>query len=87
MERMARGFESKQVESQQADREAAQKPSGARVTPAEAARTARRRTLEMARARAVQDLETAQVPAHRSMLEAAIASLDAQIAELAGKPQ
>jgi hypothetical protein len=82
---MARGFESKSVESQQADRDAPQRPAGARLTPDEAARGARRRTLEMARARAAQDLQAAQVPAHRSMLEAAIASLDAQIAELAAK--
>lgn len=79
---MARGFESKSVESQQADREAAQKPAGSRLSPADAAQVARRRTLEMARARAVQDLQAAQVPAHRSMLETAIAALDAQIADL-----
>ena len=84
---MARGFESKSVESQQADREAARKPAGARLSPEEAARAARRRTLEMARARAAQDLQTASVPAHRSMLEAAIASLDAQIADLKSKSQ
>ena len=84
---MARGFESKSVESQQADREAAQKPPGTRLSPEEVARAARRRTLEMARARAVQDLATARAPAHRSMLETAIAALDAQIAELRSKSQ
>jgi hypothetical protein len=41
----------------------------------------------MARARARQDLAEAHVRAHRTMLEAAIAALDAQIAELSSKPQ
>jgi hypothetical protein len=76
---MARGWESKSVEAQQADRES-EGPVPAPVSPAEAARIAKRRTLEMARVRAVADLAVARMPAHRAMLEAAIAALDAQLA-------
>jgi hypothetical protein len=76
---MARGWESKSVEAQQADFER-EGPVQAPVSPAEAARLARRRTLEMARVRAVQDLGLARVPAHRAMLEAAISAIDAQLA-------
>jgi len=75
---MARGFESKMVEFQQeeAARKAVKKDS---VTPEERARAERRRSLELARVRVVADLERATVPAHRRMLEQAIAALDEQL--------
>jgi hypothetical protein len=77
---MARGFESKMVEFQQeeAARKRASSKAGA-LTPEEQAADARRRGLELARARAVADLERATVPAHRRMLEQAIAALDEQM--------
>jgi hypothetical protein len=75
---MARGFESKFVESQQADREASTR-SAAAPSGEDAARLARRRTLELARTRALGDLATACRPGHRAMLEAAIEALEAQI--------
>ena len=40
---------------------------------------ARRRTLELTRARAQADLAAARSPAHRAMLEAAIKALDEQL--------
>jgi len=43
---------------------------------------ARRKTLELARARARADLEAAQAPAHRQMLEQAIRALDDQLSRL-----
>ena len=52
---MARGFESKNVESQQEERARA-KEVGPELSAAEAARVARRRTLELTRARAQADL-------------------------------
>lgn len=75
---MARGFESKSVEFQQeeAARTRQLKPA---LTGDERARRDRRQSLELARARAVADLETATVPAHRRMLEAAISTLDEQL--------
>ena len=78
---VARGWESKSVEAQQADHEAPRSASRA-LTPDEAARIARRRTLEMARALAVRDLSVAHVPAHRAMLEASIEAIDKQLATL-----
>ena len=75
---MARGFESKMVEFQQ--EEAARAKSGAKPLSAEEqARQARRAGLELARSRAVADLERATAPAHRKMLEQAIAALDDQL--------
>jgi len=76
---MARGWESKAVEDQQQDAErATTAPTGA-VDPVEAARRARRATLQLARTRALADLQHACASAHRAMLEAAIRDLDEQI--------
>ena len=77
---MARGFESKMVEFQQeeAARTRAQRGT-APLTPEQQAATAKRHGLELARARAAADLERATVPAHRRMLEQAIAALDEQL--------
>jgi hypothetical protein len=78
---MARGWESKSVEAQQ---EAAAVPqsTGPASSPAEAAARAERATLTLARTRAGADLERASAPAHRTMLEHAIAELDRRIAAL-----
>ena len=75
---MARGWESKAVEDQQQDAKAAVKPAVA-VDPAEAARRSERATLQLARTRALSDLQHACAPAHRAMLEAAIRDLDEKI--------
>lgn len=75
---MARGWESKNIESQQ-DERAREQQSGPQLSADEAARVARRRTLELTRARAQADLKAARSPAHRAMLEAAIKALDEQI--------
>lgn len=79
---MARGFESKQVESQQ-EEAARPKVPGQRLSPDEAERIDRRRTLELSRARLKADLERATVPAHRKMLEQALAAIDEQLLEMA----
>ena len=78
---MARGWESKSVEAQQ---DAAQRPrqQGAVVTREEAARKAERTTLMLARTRALTDLQMACAPAHRAMLEQAVADLDRRLAAL-----
>jgi hypothetical protein len=76
---MARGFESKDVEYQQA--EAGRDRSVKRtLTPAEREETARRRSLELALSRSRNDLTKASSPAHRRMLEQAIAELERQLA-------
>lgn len=82
---MARGWESKAVEAQQA--EASQrKLTGPPVSREDAARRAQVGTLTLARIRAQADLLTATAPAHRTMLERAIADLDRQIAALSYRP-
>jgi hypothetical protein len=78
---VARGFESKNVEAQQ-EAAADRRVSGPALDPAEAARRADRATLLLARARAEADLRGASAPAHRTMLEQAIADLDRRIATL-----
>jgi hypothetical protein len=76
---MARGFESKDIEYQQAEAE-----RGAAVkeekTPAEREVDSRRRTIQLSLARARADLEAARTDAHRRMLAAAIATLEQQLA-------
>jgi len=74
---MARGFESKQVESQQADREARGADRQAEILDPAAA--AARRILELSLMRAQDDLKKARNAAHRAMLEQAIAALTAQL--------
>ena len=75
---MARGWESKNVEAQQAERDQLKSGQGPE-TVEEAERHARRRTLELSRARALSDLAAARTPAHRAMLEAAVRALDEQL--------
>jgi hypothetical protein len=77
---MARGWESKSVESQQEAAAAKQSPA-ARFDPQEAQRRAERATLMLARTRALADLQHACAPAHRAMLEQAIADLDRRLAD------
>jgi hypothetical protein len=74
---MARGFESKQVESQQADRESRGRDQQPEIGDPVAA--AARRTLELSLARAQDDLTRARNQAHRAMLEQAVAALTAQL--------
>jgi len=69
---MARGFDSKAVESQQDDLRAARERRGPAATPPDPAR----RAMELARARVAADLAQARQTAHRQMLEAALADLD-----------
>jgi hypothetical protein len=76
---MARGFESKDVEYQQAEAERGASPREA-MTPQERDTQSRRRTTQLALARARADLEAARTDAHKRMLAAAIATLEQQLA-------
>ena len=78
---MARGFESKMVEFQQ-EEAARQRTAAPTLTDAEKARRTQRQGLELARARAAADLARATAPAHRKMLEQALAALDEQLRNL-----
>src|SRR5580658_8102988 len=76
---MARGWESKSVEAQQAD--AAEKPGPQRVamTPPEAARERELESLRLSQQNILQQLEHAHDPRHRRMLEDALAELQHQM--------
>lgn len=83
---MARGWESKAVESQQ-DSAREERRTGPPVAVTDAVRRGERASLALAKSRAEKDLERASVPAHRSMLEQAIAELDRRIAALSDAPR
>jgi hypothetical protein len=76
--KVARGFESKDVEFQQAEAMRSPMPRRA-LTPEEREALAKRRTIELALARARADLAVARNQAHRDMLADAIASLERQL--------
>lgn len=76
---MARGWESKSVESQQAD--AGEKPEKSRkpVSTEEAQRFRELETLRLSRQRVLQQLETSQNPRHRTLLQHALAELEKKL--------
>ena len=78
---MARGFESKDVEFQQAEAEREKRPRRA-LTPEEREALTQRRTLELALTRARADRDAARTAAHRRMLDAAVQALEDQIQRL-----
>jgi hypothetical protein len=75
---MARGFESKDVEFQQAEADRL-KTARRALTPDERDASDRRRAIELSLARARAELATARTAAHREMLNTAIASLEKQL--------
>lgn len=75
---MARGFESKDVEFQQAEAERA-KTVGRALTPAEREARTKRRTLELALVKARADREAARSDTLRRMLDQAITSLETEL--------
>jgi len=79
---MARGWESKDVESQVADRKTVAEPAKGQKSPEEIRKEQERRGLSLSRTRILNDLELATHPNHRKSLEAALAHLDKKIAEL-----
>ena len=74
---MARGWESKDIESQQELREEARKPER-EMTAGEQ----ELQSLQLTRTRVAADLVRATHPRHRRQVEEALAHLDAQIARL-----
>ena len=77
---MARGWESKSVESQQT--ESATGPGKKRLTAEEIERQRKRESLELSRRRVVRDLENARTDVHRAALENALAFLDEELGRL-----
>ena len=79
---MARGFDSKSVEEQQAAYASKADGDGkVSLTPEEAARHRQRELLILSRKQVTAQLETATAERHRQMLEQALADLDRRIAE------
>jgi hypothetical protein len=80
---LARGWESKSVESQQEEsfREAEQ-GDPRELSPAERARRERLASLELSRTRTLEQLERATGAAHRTMLKRTLLALERDIAEL-----
>ena len=76
---MARGFESKDVEFQQAEAER-RSPAGRALSAAERDEAVRRRSLELALLQSRSNLTKATSVTHRQMLEQAIAELERQLA-------
>jgi hypothetical protein len=79
---MARGWESKSVESQREDAVPLELPRGAQMTPEELALRKKRDALSLSRTRVVQDLSTSSNPRYRAYLQEALAHLDAELARL-----
>lgn len=77
--RMARGFESKDVEFQQAEAERT-RVLRSPLTAADRQAADRRRTLELSLTRMQADLHTATASAHRRTIEHAISALSAALA-------
>jgi hypothetical protein len=76
---MARGWESKSVESQQSEPE--QNRGKRRLTAEEQSREAKRASLELSRTRVLRELESARSDVHRTALENALRHLDEELAK------
>jgi hypothetical protein len=80
---MARGWESKSVEDQQAEAEARRDaPKTRPLNEKERERASKRMTLGLARAHVLQELQTACHPNHRATLEQSLAFIDRELAGL-----
>jgi len=77
---MARGWESKSVEQQQAEMSEGRKTVRAPISPEQQQRNRKREGLLLSRRRLTQQLQAASNRHHRQMLEQAIAELDHQLA-------
>ncbi|MFL6245732.1 MAG: hypothetical protein ACJ74H_06885 [Thermoanaerobaculia bacterium] len=78
---MARGWESKSVESQQSEPDPAENKR--RLTAEQLERSRKRESLELSRARVTRELETASTEVHRAALQNALQYLNEEIAKLA----
>jgi hypothetical protein len=82
---MARGFESKDVEYQQAERER-QRDRQADSASVPRGADDRRVAIELSLTRMRADLGKARAEAHRQMVERAIETLEAELASLSDRP-
>lgn len=81
---MARGWESKSVESQIEDRSESRDARGRSGTSAELERRAKRESLEASRRRIERELESSHSDVHRAALRNALSHLDSEMRKLGG---
>ena len=79
---MARGWESKSVEEQQAQATSGVSGEKLRLTAPQAAAKRQRDSLLLSQKRVRQQLEVAQNPNHRKVLEDALSALEAELARM-----
>ena len=79
---MARGWESKDVESQVEQTQAQQKTHPGARSAEQICREQQRKDLQLSRTRIMNDLASATHPNHRKSLEAALAHLEKKLSEL-----
>ena len=79
---MARGWESKSVEAQQAEATDSDRAPKARLTPEQATRQRELEGVRLSRKRVLDQLNAASGPRHRQMLQDALAELDRRIQAL-----
>jgi hypothetical protein len=79
---VARGWESKSVEDQQSQAISSPGPANPPLTPVQIASQRQRQGLLLSRQHVLHQLETAQNPRHREILQKALADLDKQLAQL-----
>jgi hypothetical protein len=78
-DQVARGWESKSVEAQQAEAGEKSGQSGRKMSAEEAAVFREKENLRLARQRVLQQLEASQNPRHRTLLLDALAHLDEKL--------
>jgi hypothetical protein len=78
---VARGWESKSVESQQDDARSAAEPKR-RLSLQQRNLESRKQALQLARSRTLQQIHSAENPRYRSILEQALRELDEQLRKL-----
>jgi hypothetical protein len=76
---MARGWESKSVEAQQAEASEKQAKPRPKLSPEEADRWREKEGLRLSRQRILQQLEATENPRHRKLLEDALADLNEKL--------
>ncbi len=79
---MARGWESKSVEAQQAEAAEVTKTPRRKLNAEEARRLRERENLRLARQRVLQQIEKSTHPLHRKLLEDALADLEGKLRTL-----
>ncbi len=79
---MARGWESKSVESQQAEATEKADPTRRKLSPEEAAQARERASLQLARQRVLGQIDQSSNARHKKLLQDALADLEDKLSRL-----